>query len=321
MGTSLTTAGQQTAPAMMGQQNGGMMGFFSGPSAAMVAAAESAKAQIQCAYMMALQCPRSYFKCEAEVLEACENPAFAEKVEYALPMGGQTITGPTIRLAELIRRCWRNIYTTERVMHDDDRQTIIQVTAIDLETNSIETAEVIAPKTVERRRVKAGQEVLCERENSNGDKVYIVRGTDAENDRLRKSLCSKALRNAIFRLVPAEIVQKAMAAARATLRRADAQDPKDATRRLIACFDELGVSIEQIETFIGHGLEKSTKTDVKKLREVYRGMQGGATWNELTETETTDRDKADKLNGITEAASNYTDAEGAPVNPEGEAAE
>ena len=277
---------------------GGAMGFFTGPSAAMVAAAESAKAQIQCAYIMAMQCPRSYFQAEAAVIEACQNPDFAEKVEYKLPVGGTTITGPTIRLAELVRRCWRNIYTTERVMHDDDRQTIIQVTAIDLETNSIETAEVIAPKTVERKRVKAGQEIIGERQNSYGEKVFIVSATDAEADKIRKALCAKALRNAIFRLVPSEIVKKAMDTARETIRRADAQDPKDATRRLIACFDEQGVSIEQVEAYIGHTLDKTTKTDVKKLRDCYRAMQGGAKWEEITEPEITEKAKNDRLNEI-----------------------
>ena len=259
--------------------------FFSGPSAAMVAAAESAKAQIQCAYMMALQCPRSYFAAEQAVVKACSNPLFAEKVEYKLPRGGTTIIGPTIRLAELIRREWRNIFTTERVMHDDDRQMIVQVTAMDLETNSIETAEVIVPKTVERKFVKKGQEVLNERENSFGEKLYIVKATDSEVDMTRKALISKALRNAIFRLVPAELVQIALATARQTIATADASDPKDATRRLISCFEEQGVGIDKIEKHIGHTLEKATAADVKKLRGLYKQMLNGADWDELTNPE------------------------------------
>lgn len=264
-------------------QNSAAVGFFTGPSAAMVAAAESAKAQIQCAYIMAMQCRRSYFEAEAAIVKACENPLFAEKVEYALPRAGTTIKGPTIRLAELIRREWRNIYTTERVMHDDERQMIIQVTAIDLETNSIETAEIIVPKTVERQYLRNGQEPLSERENSRGEKVYTVKATESEIDMTRKALISKALRNAIFRLVPAELVQKAIATARATIKKADKTDPKDATRRLIYCFEEQGVTLAEIENYIGHGLEKSTSADVKKLREVYRQLlDGSATWDELT---------------------------------------
>ena len=270
---------------MMVQAQNNSVGFMTGPSAAMVAAAESAKAQIQCAYMMALQCPRSYFAAEQAVVKACENPLFAEKVEYKLPRGGTTISGPTIRLAELIRREWRNIFTTERVMHDDERQMIVQVTAMDLETNSIETAEVVIPKTVERRYVKDGQEIISERENSLGKKVYTVRATDSEVDMTRKAMISKALRNAIFRLVPAELVQVALATARQTIARADAADPKDATRRLIVCFEEQGVSIEKIEKFIGHTLEKSTTADVKKLRGLYKQMLNGASWDDLTNPE------------------------------------
>lgn len=270
---------------MMVQAQNNSIGFMTGPSAAMVAAAESAKAQIQCAYMMALQCPRSYFAAEQAVVKACENPLFAEKVEYKLPRGGTTISGPTIRLAELIRREWRNIFTTERVMHDDERQMIVQVTAMDLETNSIETAEVVIPKTVERRYVKDGQEIISERENSLGKKVYTVRATDSEVDMMRKAMISKALRNAIFRLVPAELVQIAIATARQTIQTADAKDPKEAIRRLIFCFEEQGVSIDKIEKEIGHTLEKANTADVKKLRGLYKQMLNGASWDDLTNPE------------------------------------
>ena len=146
-------------------------------------------------------------------------------------------------------------------MHDDDRQMIVQITAIDLETNSIETSEIIVPKTVERKFVKDGQEILGERENSAGKKVYLVRATESEIDMTRKALISKALRNAIFRLVPAELVQTALDTARKTIRSADAKDPKDATRRLIACFGEQGVTVDQIELYIGHTLDKATTAD------------------------------------------------------------
>ena len=271
---------------------------FAGPTAAMVAAAESAKAQIQCAYMMAMQVPRSYFTAEQAVVKACSNPLFAEKVEYRLPRGGTTISGPTIRLAELIRREWRNIYSTERVMHDDDRQMIVQITAIDLETNSIETSEIIVPKTVERKFVKDGQEILGERENSAGKKVYLVRATESEIDMTRKALISKALRNAIFRLVPAELVQTALETARKTIRSADAKDPKDATRRLIACFGEQGVTVDQIELYIGHTLDKATTADVKALRDVYRQIiSGSATWDEITHPEPKN-EAVDELNAL-----------------------
>jgi len=270
---------------MIQAQNSAPVGFMTGPSAAMVAAAESAKAQIQCAYMMALQCPRSYFAAEQAVVKACSNPLFAEKVEYKLPRAGTTISGPTIRLAELIRREWRNIFTTERVMHDDDRQMIVQVTAMDLETNSIETAEVIVPKTVERKYVKEGQEILSERENSLGKPVYTVRATDSEVDMTRKAMISKALRNAIFRLVPAELVQIALATARQTIASADAKDPKEATRRLILCFEEQGVGIDKIEKHIGHTLEKATAADVKNLRGLYKQMLNGASWDDLVNPE------------------------------------
>ena len=51
--------------------------IFSDPAA--IAAAESAKARIQSAYIMALQKPRNYDNSRLKILAACKRPDFAEK--------------------------------------------------------------------------------------------------------------------------------------------------------------------------------------------------------------------------------------------------
>lgn len=71
---------------------------------AIAAAAESARARIESAYMVAIRRPRSYDDARSRILEACRRPLFAERVEYAKPVGGRTIKGPSVRFAELALR-------------------------------------------------------------------------------------------------------------------------------------------------------------------------------------------------------------------------
>ena len=68
---------------------------------AAVAAATSAKARIESAFMIALHKPRNVDQSRDRILHACKRPTFAEKVEFAKPVGGKTIKGPSVRFAEL----------------------------------------------------------------------------------------------------------------------------------------------------------------------------------------------------------------------------
>src|SRR5574340_473106 len=117
---------------------------------AAIAAAEGAKARIQAAYIMAMQKPRSYDDARSRILEACRRPLFAERVEYAKPVGGRTIKGPSVRFAELALREWQNVLTETQVIYEDDEIRRIRVMVFDLETNSQFSKDIQIRKTVER---------------------------------------------------------------------------------------------------------------------------------------------------------------------------
>jgi hypothetical protein len=111
---------------------------------------------------------------------ATYNQAIAESCMYSVPRSGKMISGPSVRLAEIVASCYGNLHYGSRIVDTDDTHITAQGIAWDLEKNLRVTVEV-------KRRIT----------DRNGrkfnDDMITVTGNAA---------ASIALRNAIFRVVP-----------------------------------------------------------------------------------------------------------------------
>jgi len=248
---------------------------------AAVAAAEAAKARIQAAYIMAMQRPRSYDQSRIKILEACSRPSFAEKVEYSKPVGGgKPIVGPSIRFAELALREWGNISYESQVVYDDEITRRISVAITDLETNTTFSASIQLNKTVERKKTD-GREVVGERINSYGDKVYIVKATEDEIMNKQAAAISKTLRNEGLRLIPQDIIEEAIERARETVKRRDKADPDAARKKLADAFAALRIMPTDLEKYLGHPLGQTSPAELQDLRSIYQTIKDGeAKWSD-----------------------------------------
>lgn len=261
--------------------------MFSDPAA--VAAAESAKARIQSAYIVALKKPRNYDNARLKILDACKRPDFAEKAEYTKPVGGTTITGPSIRLAELALREWGNILYENQVVFDDEAVRRIRVTVIDLESNATFSKEIQLSKTIERKNSK-GRDVIKERLNSYGEKVYLVKATEDEVQTREAALVSKALRNEGLRLIPSEIIDECLLTARKTMQSRDRKDPDEAKKKLTEAFFAYGVQPTELEKYLGHPLAQCQPDELHELRSIYRAIKDGeARWASFMERKEAER--------------------------------
>lgn len=277
---------------MTTQQNTPSSIMYADPAA--VAAAENAKARIQSAYIMAMQRPRNYDMARVNILKACRRPDFAEKVEYSKPVGnGKSIIGPSVRFAELALREWGNIYYENQVIYDDENVRRTRVTVIDLETNTTYGKEIQLTKTVERRN-PSDREILGERTNSEGKKIYIVKATEDEVITRESALVSKALRNEGLRLIPQEIVEESVATARSTVSSRDATDPDAARKKLIDMFFSVNVSPADLEKYLKHPIAQTTTSELQELRTIYTAIRDGEShWSEYTrKQEETDAPKS-----------------------------
>jgi hypothetical protein len=247
---------------------------------AAVAAAESAKARIQSAYVMALKKPRNEDESRDRILHACKRPAFADKVEFSKPVAGRQIKGPSIRFAELALRAWGNVLSDVQVLYEDDAVRRSRVMVVDLETNTSFSKEIQITKTVERRKAD-DREIVGERVNTSGERVYIVKATDEELHNKEAASISKALRNEGLRIIPTDIVDEAIETARKTLSAEDAKDPDAAKKRILDAFSEIGVKPKEIEKYLGHKTDTLNPKELEDLRAIYRAIKDGeATWRD-----------------------------------------
>lgn len=253
---------------------------------AAIAAAEGARAQIQAAFIMAFQKPRSYDLARVRILEACKRPSFAPRVQYTKPIGGdKTVSGGSIRFAEMLSREWGNILIKDTVIYDDETTRRISVTAIDLETNATLSKDIQLSKTVERS-YGIDREILGERTNSKGGKTFIVRATEDEMQIKQESAVSKAKRNLVIALIPQEIVEEAIETAKRTMGAEDAANPGEARKKMVDLFYALGVKPTDIEDYLKHPLASCSPSELSTLRSIYTAIKDGdARWIDFVQKE------------------------------------
>lgn len=266
-----------------------------GETAASAVAAQ-AKASVEARYLMALQRPRNWLDVSLRLNEVCKRPGVAEAAEWSIKRGGKTLNGPTIRFAEEALRAAGNILSEATVVFDDDEKRIVRITMTDLEVNWSIYRDIALSKTVERREVREGQKVIGKRTNSEGVQVYVVQATEDDLLMKQNAQVSKVMRTDGLRLIPTDVKEDALAIAAETRRNKDAKDPADAAKRIGAKFFGLGVSVEQLEAFVGKPLASVQPVDVERLRMVYAALaEGETTWAELTDT--TPREPSDAKTG------------------------
>jgi hypothetical protein len=70
---------------------------------------ERAVAEAQGKLIVAQRFPRDAYKAFEAMLQSCRRPGLARTAFYNYSRGGSAVSGPTIRLAEELARCWGNI--------------------------------------------------------------------------------------------------------------------------------------------------------------------------------------------------------------------
>lgn len=245
------------------------------------AVAAREKAAVEARYVMALNRPRNTEQFRVKLLEECKRPGFAEVARYSKPQGAGKVEGPSIRFVEAALRHFRNIDVNVTTVFDSPEVRIVRVVVADLEGNLGYAAEVQVQKTVERKSNK-GRDVVGERVNTYGDKVYIVVATDDEIMVKQAALVSKAIRTNGLRLLPGDVVEEAQQHVIATMSKGVIEDPAAAMRKLIDAYASVKVMPDDLVAFAGKPLERLQPKDVMELRSIFSAIRDGeTTWDEV----------------------------------------
>lgn len=142
---------------------------------------------------------------------------------YAVPRSGKNIEGPSVRLAEIVCSSYGNIRSGARVIANDGKTITAQGICHDLETNNCVTVEVKRKITDKMGRTFS-------------EDMQVVTGNAA---------CAIAYRNAVFKVVPAALVEDVYEKTK-EVARGTAETLGKRRDKALAYFRDLGVKDTQI---------------------------------------------------------------------------
>ena len=247
---------------------GGMMpmgGGMTNPGGALATIQGNAEVMSELASIyIAKSFPRNLMDVTAKMRAACSRKALAEAATYSYPRGKETVTGPSIRLAEALASAYGNIEAGWRELaRSKDRVTGItssecEAFCFDKEANIRRKIQFTVPHIRERR---------------DGDKPLT-----GERDiyELCANMASRRIRACILQVLPGFLVDEALELCDETLRKADGGKPLgDRVRDMAAKFAELGVTREMLEAHLEHGLESCVQAELVKLGRTFNALRDG----------------------------------------------
>lgn len=174
---------------------------------------------------------------------------------YSKPQGGEIITGPSARLAEVVASCWGNVAIEGKPVHDDGRFVTSRGVAWDLQ-NNVRVAFEAKRRVTNRQGVRYSDDMVMTTTNA---------------------ATSIAMRNAIFKVVPrafwGPIEERCREVARGKA------DTLVSTRsRMLKHYATLGVTADRVFARLGiRGIEDVTLEHVELLRGLATGIKEGDT--------------------------------------------
>lgn len=190
------------------------------------------RSEIDIQISTAKQYPRSVELATRRILDlATIDEETAQECFYSLRRGkgegSSLVEGPSVRLAEIVAASWGNLRVQSQVVSNDGKFIIARGVCHDLETNTAVSCEV-------QRRIT----------DRNGrtfsDDMIVVTGNAAG---------AIAFRNAVFKVVPKAIINKAVKAIKAeAIGNANALEERRG--KMISYFASIGVSKEMILSYL-----------------------------------------------------------------------
>jgi hypothetical protein len=205
-----------------------------------------------------LQVAKSFPRDEAtafdRIIKACKRAALAKAAEYSYPRGKETVSGASIRFAEVIAAAWGNIEYGIRELSNKDGESEMEAYCWDLETNVLSSQKF----TVKHERsTKFGAKILTDQRD-----IY-------ENN---ANLAARRMRGRILAIIDGDIIEKGLAMCRATLR-GDVSNIPARIEKMIPEFAKFGVTADHITKRLDKKLDKITADDLSDLIAIYNSIK------------------------------------------------
>lgn len=213
--------------------------------------------EIQGLVYSAKQYPRDQFQAYQRIKQACERKSLAMIASYEYPRGGQKVTGPSIRLAEVLAQNWGNMTFGVVELEQKVGESTCMAFAWDVETN-VRSEKIFTVKH-ERSTKKGAQKLEDSRD------IY----------ELVANMGARRQRACILAIIPKDVVDSAVEECDKTLAGKNSEPIIDRIKKMFDAFKAFGVTREMIEKRIGVGIDSFTEKDVISLLKVYNSLKDG----------------------------------------------
>ena len=222
--------------------------------------AETAKAvqEVQAALVIAKKFPRDQNEAYSRIMTACGRKALAENALYAYPKGGQVVTGPSIRLAEMLVQNWGNIDFGIRELSQADGVSEVEAYCWDMQTNS-RSRKTFHVKHIRYSKAKGNVDLTDPRD------IYEMTANQG----------ARRLRACILAVIPGDVVEAAVEQCEATLNGVSDEPIEDRIKKLVHAFKSLGVSKGMLEARLGHKIEATINAELTTLRTIFKSLKDG----------------------------------------------
>lgn len=247
---------------------------FSKGGGIMTAEAQSRMAEVFGAIVSAKQFPRDEKLAVDNIKKACQRSGLAAQAVYSFPRGkkdvrdkeGNTrkvqnyVTGPSIRLAEVIAQCWGNIDFGTRELEQRDGASVMQAYCTDLQTNTRRTKNFV----VQHKRT-AGKTTYAVTEPRDVYELTANQGARRE-------------RSCILGIIPGDIIEEAIEACEKTIKAGVTKENlPDKIAKMIAVFEkEFDVTEDMLNSVSASGSIREIDTSgYIEMRKLYQAIKDG----------------------------------------------
>lgn len=219
--------------------------------------------EVQAAMVVAKRFPRDEVLAMDRILKACQRVSLAQAAVYEYPRGGETVTGPSIRLAEALAQNWGNVDFGVIELEQRPGESQVMAYAWDLETNTRQSKVFTVPHI---RQTKSGSYPLKDPRD-----IYEMVANQG----------ARRMRACILGIIPGDVVDAALDQCDATLKAANKAPLEKRIATMCTMFqEEFQIGVEALESYIGRKAEAFSEADVIRLSKVYRSLKDGVIGSE-----------------------------------------
>jgi len=259
-----------------------------------IATSGRVEAEARAALAVAKSCRRDEVDAMDRIKNACQRLGVAEAAEYSYSRGGTEITGPTVKLLEVVAGAWGNLQTGFRELSRQNGESVVECFAWDLETNNKKVLEFTVKHI---RDTRGGGKALTDERD-----IYELIANMAQR-RVRKCMES---------VIPRDVVEDALLECQKTLKARCDLNPERIKGMVEKFQKDYGVTLSQIEARIQRRIESVTQAQFLSLGKIFNSLKDGmskpADWFAATEAPAEEKQPETTKDKLRKAAPKEADA-------------